>query len=314
MAESVPRAPAVVAPGNHDGVHLGHQALLDEAKRVASHRGGLAVVALFFDPHPAQLLSPGRAPTPLTTIERRVELLQHAGADRAVAQPFDRAFSALAPEAFTRDVLQGRLEARHVVVGPDFRFGKGAVGDTESLRVLGDIWGFGVSVVEPVLLRGERVSSTAVRARLQGGDVAAATTMLTRVHEVSGVVVHGDERGRTIGFPTANLDCDPVLLPADGVYAVMVRRLGADDGAPLMPGVANLGVRPTFGAGRSVEVHLLSFSGDLYGERLRVGFVDRIRGERRFDGLEALRRQIGADEEQARRLCASAGKDSLRCL
>lgn len=304
------RSGAVVTPGNHDGVHLGHRALVREARSQADARG-LRAVALFFDPHPSRVLAPDRAPPLLTTVDRRVELLRRAGADEAVAWPFDRAFAALAPEVFVRDVLVGRLAARSVVVGPDFRFGRERSGDLPMLRALGEAHAFGVTVVDPVVLDGERVSSTWVRERLAAGDVEGAARLLGRVHDVDGTVVEGDRRGRTIGFPTANLRCDPVVLPADGVYAVVARRVDVPDGRRL-GGVANLGVRPTFEAGRSVEVHLFDFDEEVYGARMRVGFVERIRPEQRFDGLEALKAQIARDAEAARRAVADVDEERVR--
>lgn len=290
---------SVIIPGNLDGVHRGHRALI-AAGRQRALDGDLRVVAMFFDPHPLEVLLPERAPDKLTMPARRRTLLRGVGADAVVAQRFDDAFSKLSPEAFAREVLVGQHGARSVVVGPDFRFGHHRKGDLPLLRALGEELGFDVTVMEPVRHGGHVVSSSRVREHLGEGDVAAAADLLLRIHDVDGTVVRGDERGRAIGFPTANLDCDPVLLPADGVYCVVARDLD-QPGAPRLPGVANLGSRPTFSdAGRAVEVHLFDFHGDLYGHRLRVGFVSRIRGERRFDGIEALKAQIARDAEVAR--------------
>ncbi|HJL14804.1 MAG TPA: bifunctional riboflavin kinase/FAD synthetase [Sandaracinaceae bacterium LLY-WYZ-13_1] len=295
MSES-PAPATVVTPGNHDGVHLGHRALLDAARERAAP-DGLTVTVLTFDPHPARVLAPDRAPPLLTTLERRMRLLRDLGADRVEVLRFDRARAGQAPEDFVREVLVDRLRARGLVVGPDFRFGRGAKGDAQTLRRMGGELGFDVREVGPVRLGGETVSSTRIRAALRDGDVAAASRLLGRLHDVDGTVVEGDRRGRTIGFPTANLDCAPVLLPSDGVYAVVARPL---DGGELLRGVANLGVRPTVEAGRSVEAHFFDFGGDLYGQRLRLGFVARLRGEQKFDGLEALKAQIDADARGAR--------------
>jgi len=298
---------SVVAPGNHDGVHLGHRALV-RAARERAHARGLGAVAMFFDPHPSRVLAPERAAPTLTTVERRRELLRGAGADDVVVWPFDAAFALLEPEAFVRDVLVGSLGARGVVIGPDFRFGRGRRGDLAMLRALGDDFGFHVGVVEPVKAGGERVSSTGVREHLACGDVTGAAQMLGRYHDVDGGVVEGDRRGRTIGFPTANLACDDVMLPADGVYAVVARRLGEPD-APLLLGVLNSGVRPTVAAGRSIEAHLFDFQGSLYGARMRVAFVDRIREERTLDGLDALKAQIALDVAGARTALASLDQE-----
>jgi riboflavin kinase / FMN adenylyltransferase len=293
--------PWVITPGNHDGVHLGHRALLRTARRLAD-RHGYGTRALTFEPHPAALIDPERAPEKLTLQPRRAELLRGAGADSVVVQPFTPEFAAVAPEAFVEWLLaQG---ARGIVVGPDFRFGAQRQGDVALLSRLAPQRGFEVVIEEPVLLHGQRVSSTAIREALRKGDVVAAHRMLGRYHEVSGVVVKGDQRGRTIGFPTANLQAEPVMPPNDGVYAVVVRDLGASDRVVQL-GIANLGTRPTFAAGRSLEVYLFDFDRDIYGAQLRVGFVERVRGERRFSGVEELRAQIERDCEQARQLLAA---------
>jgi riboflavin kinase/FMN adenylyltransferase len=291
--------PAVVVPGNHDGVHLGHQALLGAGRDRAG--ADLDTVALFFDPHPAAVLAPHHAPSALTTADRRTELLLALGADRVHRQTFDREFASLSPEAFVEEILVRELDTKAIVVGPDFRFGKGRAGDVSTLADLGKRHGFDVTRVPPVEVNGERVSSTRIRTLLAEGDVAAASQLLGRVPDVAGPVIRGDQRGRSIGFPTANIDPEPVVMPIDGVYAVVAKIVGESD---LIHGVANLGVRPTFDAGRSVEVHLFDFDRDLYDERLRVGFVARIRGEKKFDGLDALTRQIGHDAEEARKILA----------
>ena len=296
-----PDAPCVIAPGNHDGVHLGHQALV---RRAVAHAraNGLRAVALTFDPHPMTVLAPARAPTPLTTVERRRELLRLAGADDVVTLAFSPALASLAPDAF----LHGLMErgARALVVGPDFRFGKDRAGDVALLERFGQERGLAVMVEPPVLVDGERVSSSAVREAVAAGDVLRARTLLGRVPELTGTVVQGQQRGRTLGFATANLACEPVLQPADGVYAVVARVL--DDGSAARAGVLNIGIRPTVAAGRSVEVHLFDFDGDLYGSRLRVGFVQRLRGEQKFSGLDALKTQIGLDCEAARSTVAAS--------
>jgi len=301
---------SVVTPGNHDGVHLGHRALLSAARSMAD-RDGLEVVAMTFDPHPAHVLAPERAPALLTTIERRRELLLGSGADRVEVVRFDRTFAGLSAEEFVRTRLVEALRARGVVVGPDFRFGRGRGGDTATLRELGRTHGYEVVTVDPVLVEGEVVSSTRVRAVLGEGDVRTAARLLGRPHDVEGRVIRGDGRGRSIGVPTANLDCDPVLLPKDGVYAVVARVMGEDE---LLFGVANLGVRPTFAAGRSVEAHFFDIDRDLYDARIRLGFVERLRGEQRFDGVEALKAQIARDAEAARAVLKSEPKDSWRWI
>jgi riboflavin kinase/FMN adenylyltransferase len=299
----------VIAPGNHDGVHLGHQALIGRAREHAREQG-LRAVALTFDPHPVAVLTPERAPAPLTTLERRRELLLRAGADEVLVLPFTRELAALPPEAFL-DALRDR-GARALVVGPDFRFGQGRAGDLALLERYGAEHGLTALIEPAVRIDGERVSSTAVRALLPTGAVERAARLLGHLPELEGEVVEGQKRGRTLGFPTANLRTDPVLHPADGVYAVVVRVLGdardasTSDAATPLHGVANLGVRPTLAAGRSVEVHLLDFERDLYGARLRMGFVARLRPEQRFSGLPELRAQIALDCEAARSTLATS--------
>jgi riboflavin kinase/FMN adenylyltransferase len=317
--------PTVVAPGNHDGVHLGHRALIETARRLAVRSTPpLRVAALTFDPHPLHFVAPDRAPPLLTTPERRAQLLRGSGADYVRVRPFDDAFAALSPEAFVDEVLIGELGARAVVVGTDFRFGANRAGDVELLHTLGMRYGITTVTVSPVTLDGRLVSSSQIRAAIGQGDVELAARMLSRVHDVTRRVVKGDARGRTIGFPTANLALEGLMPPADGVYAVSVRVLDADTESPTTDagsptagavtpllgrppaegrrmGVANLGVRPTLGAGRSMEVHLLDFEGDLYGRDLRVGFVARLRGEQKFPGIDALKAQIARDVEAGRR-------------
>ncbi len=309
----MPRAPhtppSVVAPGNHDGVHLGHRALL-AAARARATSDGLRTLAMFFDPHPTKVLAPERAPTLLTTAARRVEVLRGAGADEVVVMPFDDAFAATPPRTFAERVLRDACNARCVVVGPDFHFGKGRAGNVDTLRELGAELGYDVVVVPPVVFGGEAVSSTRIRKVIASGAVEEAAAMLARVHDVEGAVVEGQKRGRTIGFPTANLVCDDVVLPGDGVYAVIARVLDGD--GAILRGVANLGVRPTLGAGRSVEAHFFDFAGDLYGARLRVGFVARLRAEKKFDGIEALRQQIARDADEGRAALDAAFAEPAR--
>jgi len=304
----------VVTPGNHDGVHLGHRALVETARRVAARETPAPrVVALTFDPHPTHFVAPDRAAPLLTTPERRAELLRGAGADEVVIRRFDADFSALSPEAFVEEILVGELGACAVVVGTDFRFGALRAGDVELLETLGAPLGIRVVTVSPVTLDGELVSSSQIRAALTRGDVALAARMLTRVHDVERRVVQGDQRGRTLGFPTANLELTGLMPPADGVYAVALRILDADDAltAKRWFGVANLGVRPTLNAGRSMEVHVLDFEGDLYGRRLRVGFVERLRGEQKFPSLDALKAQIARDVDHARHALEACAPELL---
>ena len=298
---------AVVTVGNFDGVHRGHLALVDRAVEVAAARG-VPAVALTFDPHPAAVLRPDAAPGLLQDLDERVGALRAAGLDDVVVRRFDAALAALTPEAFVADVLVGELGAGAAAVGENFRFGRAAAGDVARLRELGAAAGVAVEAVPLVAEDGAVVSSTALRAALAAGDVAAVTAGLGRPYALAGEVVRGDGRGRTIGVPTANVAVDPArALPADGVYACRVTGADAAGASVSGPAVVNVGRRPTFGGeGRTVEVHLLDAPEglDLYGGRLRLEPLARIRGEQRFDGPEALVARIGQDVAEARRILA----------
>lgn len=298
-------APAV-AIGNFDGVHLGHQRLLQMAVAAAGRLGGDAV-AFTFDPHPAAVLAPHKAPALITSRARKLELLAQAGMSACVLEPFTRELAAMSPEDFLQAILVDILGARHIVVGYDFTYGRERAGTTATLRAFGQARGIGVDVIEPVEVDGAAVSSTRVRALVRDGDVAGARALLGRDHDLDGTVIRGDGRGARIGIPTANLALDTTLLPAGGVYAVRARVLDGDadaGDARALPAVANLGTNPTFvdRTELSLEVHILDFAADLYGKRLRVELVERLRGEQRFSGIDALLAQIRADIEQARAL------------
>lgn len=313
------RTQTVVVPGNHDGVHRGHQALIARAKAMAA-RLNAETRAMFFDPHPTAVLAPERAVTPLTAPARRAALLKRAGADSVAVETFDAAFAGLSPEAFVTEVLAKRHGARGVVVGPDFRFGKGRAGSAESLAALGAAHGMEVEVLDVERSAGERVSSTLVRSALAAGDVTRATELLGHVHETEGVVERGQALGRELGFPTANLRVPATLLPKDGIYAVVAKRvdvaaeLAAGDAAPLWLGAASLGERPTVAAGRALEVHLFDVAPDLYGSTLRVGWVARLRGEEKYDGLETLKRAIARDVEAARQILHAMNPEAVRWM
>jgi len=291
-----PDAPAsVVALGVFDGVHRAHRAILDAAVARA-REGGLVALACTFDPHPAEVLAPGRVPAPITTLGERLELIAEAGLDATVVLAFSHDLAALEPEAFVEEVLLHRLRARVVVVGFNHRFGRGARGDAGLLESLAGRLGFAAHVVSPLVVHGVPVSSTAVRTALQAGDVEAATHLLGRPYVVAGPVVQGAARGRILGFPTANVHPErPVLVPA-GVYACQ-----ADVDDDKRRAVVNVGVRPTFGETIvTVEAHLLDFTADLYGRRVALHFQHRLRDEMRFASVEALRAQIARDIETAR--------------
>jgi riboflavin kinase/FMN adenylyltransferase len=289
-----------VAVGNLDGVHLGHQALVDVVRAEARARGGTSVV-LTFDPHPGRVLQPERSPRALMTLEQKAEVLAALGVERLAVLPFTRERAAQAAEDFARSILAETLGARVVAVGGNFRFGRGREGDAAALQRLGAAADFDVVVVPPVTRDGEVVSSTRVREAVEAGEMQVAAALLGRDYFVDGTVVPGDGRGRTIGFPTANVDVVNETLPGLGVYACWMTLLDADGSR--LPAAVNVGRRPTFGgAGITVEAHALAPVGDLYGARVRAAFVQRLREERRFPGVEALKAQIAVDVDEARRV------------
>lgn len=288
----------VVTIGNFDGVHRGHLALVDRAVTAAA-RSGARVVAMTFDPHPATILRPDDVPPALQSIDERVATLRSHGVDEVDVVTFDTALAALPPEVFVTEVLVARHAPELVVVGENFRFGHRAEGDVALLAELGVEHGFDVDAIALVDAGDGTVSSSALRALLAAGDLEAVTRGLGRPYVLSGEVVPGDGRGRSIGIPTANVAVDPRrALPADGVYACRA----TPEGSEPVPAVVNIGWRPTFGGtSRTVEAHLLvEGEPDLYGCRLSLAFVGRIRGEERFEGPEALVARIREDVRAAR--------------
>ncbi|MBX9578950.1 MAG: bifunctional riboflavin kinase/FAD synthetase [Gemmataceae bacterium] len=289
-------AGGAVTVGNFDGVHRGHRELVAAAARWAKQVGGPAV-AVTFDPPPYQVLVPDApARAPLTTLADRADLLHAAGADRVVVLRTTDELLGLTPEEFVARVLVRLLGARAVVEGYDFRFGRGRAGDTAALRGLCDAAGLGFEEVPPLNDGGEPVSSSRVRAALLAGDVAAAAGLLGRPYRIAGTVVGGARRGRTIGFPTANLADVPTVVPGTGVYAVRATADGV-----VWPAAANVGPNPTFSEdGRKIEVHLIGFAGDLYGRPLAAEFVDKLRDTRPFAGVNELIEQLRRDVEAAK--------------
>lgn len=288
----------VVVPGNLDGVHLGHQELLRQALEIAKEQR-LKVTALTFDPHPMSVLTPDQRPFLLTSIQRKQELLLQYGVNNVWIETFDNTFSQLSAHAFIETILVNKLRAKAVILGPDFRFGANRQGNIETLKAAGKTMGFAVHPVTMKAMAGQPVSSTQVRHALQRGDIELATTLLGRPYDIEGTVVRGHQRGRTLGFPTANLKDITTLLPADGVYATVVRRMDRPH-SPLLLGVTNLGTSPTFETPPSMEVHLFDMVDDLYGERLRVAFGSRLRAQRKFTQVADLKAQIRADCQHAR--------------
>ena len=297
----------VVTIGNFDGIHLGHQAILSTAVARARALSAPAVVYTF-EPHPRKVLRPESAPALLTTLEQKLELIAATGVDAVVLEPFTPEFARTAPDAFVRECLHARLAPREVYVGYDFHFGRDREGSMRLLTELGPRLGFAVTIIPEVLVDGGDVNSTRIRESLAQGDPERAARLLGRPYTVRGRVVRGDERGRGLGFPTANLAPENEVLPAPGVYAGVLRLLDAGDPAAgtALRAVANVGRRPTFaGEALRAEAHALDWSGDLYGRRVELSFALRLREERRFEGAEALKRQIAADVDEARRRLGS---------
>ena len=292
---------AVIALGNFDGFHLGHQAVVGEAVRQARAQGRPAIVATF-DPHPVRHFQPDAPPFRLTTLDQREELFAAAGADAMLVFAFDGTLAATTAEDFVRGLLVDRLGAAGVVTGEDFTFGKGRGGNVRVLAELGAESGLTARAVGPVVESGEVVSSSRIRAALQAGDCATATRLLTRPFAIRGTVQHGDKLGRTIGFPTANLPLGTYLRPRYGIYAVTGRM---PDGR-VVQGAANIGIRPTFDPPKELlEPFFFDFSGDLYGAEIEVAFHHFLRPEAKFDSLEALTAQMDKDCDEARRVLSA---------
>jgi riboflavin kinase/FMN adenylyltransferase len=290
----------IVALGNFDGFHKGHQAVVGRAVARARAEGRPALVATF-DPHPMRFFRPDSPWFRLTTMDQRARLFAAAGVDAMYVFHFDADFAAAAPEAFVTDWLAGRLGAAGVVTGEDFTFGRNRGGDVRLLAKLGQADGFTAEAVPPVTEDGLPVSSSRIREALRAGDCETATRLLTRPLTIEGVVEHGDKRGRTVGYPTANLALDRYLRPRFGIYAVRGR---LEDGR-MLDGAANLGIRPTFQPPKELlEPFFFDFSGDLYGQTIAVELISFLRPEAKFDTVEALVAQMDVDCAEARRRLA----------
>ncbi len=295
-----PHPHPVVALGNFDGVHLGHRAILKAAIDRARAAAGTAF-ALTFDPPPAKVLAPARAPRLILAPEDKLELLRDSGIDGVIVIAFTLALSQLTPAEFVRDYLLGRIGAREVVVGHSVSFGHARAGNAEVMAELGRQMDFETIVVGPVTVEGAVVSSTRMRELIAAGEMRTVARLLGRNHFLSGTVVHGRERGRTIGFPTANLDSATECLPPDGVYAT---RVVLPDGA--FASITNIGMRPTFAEpARTIEAHIFDFDRDIYGAKVRLEVVERIRGERKFESGQALAAQIAEDLKRAKEILAT---------
>jgi riboflavin kinase/FMN adenylyltransferase len=291
---------SVVALGNFDGFHLGHQAVVGRAIQRGFHERRPVIVATF-DPHPVRYFKPDLPPFRLTTLDQREALFAHAGADAMLVFEFNEALRSTTAEDFVTELLGRGVGAAGVVTGDDFTFGKMRGGNVELLRTLGADHGITAEAVAPVLLGDTRISSGRIREALQAGDTPTATHLLSRDFAIEGIVRQGDRRGRELGYPTANMVLGDYLRPRYGIYAV---RVTLDDGCE-HPGVASLGVRPTFDPPQELlETHLLDFDGDLYGRRIEVGLHAFIRDEKKFDDIHALVAHMKDDEAQARHLLA----------
>ena len=292
-------AGTVVTVGTFDGVHRGHWSVLQEIRR-RGRASGLRSVLVTFDPHPLAIVRPEAAPPLLTTPEEKREILAETGLDAAVFLTFTHALSQYTPRRFVEEILVGRLGVRQLVIGYDHGFGRGREGDAGTLRALGEEFGFSVDVVDPVAMGDRTMSSTAIRAAVARGDLAAANQALGRAYPLVAHVVRGDGRGRGLGFPTANLGsiAPEKLVPPPGIYAV---RANLPQG--VHSGALHVGPRPTFeGATPSIELHVLDFEGDLYGSRVRVDFREKIRDVQSFVSVDALVDQMRSDVGEARRI------------
>jgi riboflavin kinase/FMN adenylyltransferase len=289
--------PVVLTIGNFDGVHRGHQALLAHVTARAQAAGRPSAV-MTFEPHPREFFAHERRPTRLTSLREKLELFQAASVDRVYVCRFNARFAALGAQAFIDELLVRGLAVEHVIIGDDFRFGRGREGDFERLRAAGELYGFSVATMGTVVMDGERASSSAVREALEQGDLARAERLLGRPYAISGRVEHGLKLGRELGFPTANIQLKNRALPLAGVFAVTVTG-GGLSGAP---GAASVGVRPTLADGLrpTCEVHVLDRNIDLYGRHVSVRFCHKLRDEARYDGLDALRDAIAKDVADTR--------------
>lgn len=282
----------VLTIGNFDGVHRGHRALLEQLTDKA-RSCALPSTVLTFEPHPRELFAPDQAPARLSSLREKLELLAGCGVDRVHVCRFDRALAALPADQFIERILVRGLSVRHLIVGDDFRFGQGRSGNFAMLQAAGEAHRFGVEAMATVDFNGLRVSSSAVREALAAGDIELAQTLLGRAYVISGRVVHGDKIGRTLGFPTANVQLRRKRLPLTGVFAVTVSGLGDRP----VRGAASLGVRPTLAAGLKpvLEIHLLDFTGEIYGAHISVNFLHKLRDEAKYASLDALKAQIARD-------------------
>jgi riboflavin kinase/FMN adenylyltransferase len=290
-------APCVLAIGNFDGVHIGHQTVFQRLNEQAAALN-ISSCVMTFEPHPREFFTPQQAPVRLTSLREKLELLEATGIKKVHVCHFDAAFAAMSAEAFMADILHQALAVKRVMVGEDFRFGSKRSGDLNTLKTGGAALGFDAEPIAPVMLAGERISSTAVRQALATGNLTLAKTLLGRDYSISGHVVHGDKLGRELGYPTANVQMHHNQPPLTGIYAVRMNGIGNSE----LPGVASLGVRPTVKTNGkpTLEVHLFDFNHDIYNQHVRVHFLRKIRDELKFANVEELKSQMRLDEQAAR--------------
>jgi riboflavin kinase / FMN adenylyltransferase len=289
--------PTVLTIGNFDGLHLGHRAMLERLTARGAELG-LPTTVMTFEPHPRELFAPEQAPARLTSLREKLQLLDGCGVDRAFVCHFSRRLAGLPAEEFIERILVNGLAAKHIIIGDDFRFGKGRAGDFAMMQSAGQTHGFGVEAMHTVEVMEERVSSSAVREALAAGNLEHAAALLGHPYCIAGRVVHGDKIGRRIGWPTANIQLKRKRLPLTGVFAVTVSGLDKRH----LPGAASLGVRPTLGLGLKpvLEVNLFDFDREIYGSHITVHFLHKMRDEMKFDSLDALTVQIGRDVKDIR--------------
>ena len=292
---------SVITLGNFDGIHLGHQELVRMVIRRAAEIEGQSMVVTF-RPHPLKVLAPEKCPPLISIYEEKIQIFEKLGIDVLVKIPFSLRFAEMTPREFVKDILCDLLGAKDIFVGYNYKFGRGREGTTQTLKQMGKEYGFIVHEVEQISLDGEVISSTKIRQFLKAGDVEHAAKLLGRPYAIAGIVIRGDSRGKTLGFPTANIASKHAIIPSDGVYAV---KLLARE--KCLSGVVNIGIRPTFDTrSLAIEVHVFDFNEDLYGEEITLYFIRKIREERKFDTAEALIGQIKKDISTARDILASS--------
>ncbi len=287
----------VITIGNFDGVHKGHQVLFHKTCEIAKKNKGTAI-AFTFDPHPLKIIAPEKFPPQLTTFQKKMALIETCGMDQVICANFDHSFANQSPRDFAKNILVDKIGVREVVVGFDYAFGRGREGTLDYLKTMGKEFNFIVHTVDPVKINGHMISSSSVREMIEAGRVESAKDFLGRNYSLIGEVIHGDKRGQSIGFPTANLNVEEVLVPGTGVYAVYALVNGQRK-----PAVANVGFKPTFNSGAlGIEVHILEFEEELYGHKVEIEFISRIRDEVKFPSVDALVEQIQKDIQNAKQL------------